>query len=112
MGQEKCFADFAIYKGKGAVQMKPVPPSWSRTDGPRGPKLVLSREGVLMMEFANVMQGQGSQMSYSTRSYDWNNKVIIALKALELAKLSDYDLTGRPSDAGVEFFHDSGKVGS
>ncbi|KAJ9525533.1 hypothetical protein QJQ45_003080 [Haematococcus lacustris] len=80
MGQEKCFADFAIYKGKGAVQMKPVPPSWSRTDGPRGPKLVLSREGVLMMEFANVMQGQ-----------------------------SDYDLTGRPSDAGVEFFHDSGK---
>ncbi|KAL6759694.1 whirly transcription factor-domain-containing protein [Haematococcus lacustris] len=109
MGQEKCFADFAIYKGKGAVQMKPVPPSWSRTDGPRGTKLVLSREGVLMMEFANVMQGQGSQMSYSTRSYDWNNKVIIALKALELAKLSDYDLTGRPSDAGVEFFHDSGK---
>jgi Whirly transcription factor len=57
---------FEVYKGKAAVQFKPIGPSFGEVEG----RMQLQRKGVLLMELAN---------STGTRSYDWGNKIIFAL---------------------------------
>eukprot|EP01043_Picozoa_sp_COSAG02_P036908 COSAG02_NODE_2736_length_8130_cov_4.458722_3_plen_389_part_00 len=88
------FVDFSVYKGRAAMQIKPIPPTWRSSGGGRS----IERDGVILIEAAAA----GSQ-----RDYDWSKKQVFALSVLEIGKL----LTrGREE---LTFVHDpnKGRVG-
>lgn len=60
-------SQFEVYKGKAAVQFKPIGCTFAEVDGGN---LEMKRKGVLLMELAN---------SVGARSYDWANKITFAL---------------------------------
>lgn len=95
-GPKRVFADYTIYKGKGAMSMKPIKPSF-RTLNNGG--ISLAKEGAILLEFANTT---------GPRSYDWTNKQTFALSVAEMGSL----LTLNPQDS-TEFVHDpmKGKEG-
>eukprot|EP00878_Enallax_costatus_P002973 GHUV01003169.1.p1 GENE.GHUV01003169.1~~GHUV01003169.1.p1 ORF type:complete len:226 (+),score=71.75 GHUV01003169.1:359-1036(+) len=68
------FVSFDVYKGKGAMNIKPIPATWEQTE--KG-GFRLQREGVFYVEMANG----------SNRTYDWSKKVGIALSCLEVANI-------------------------
>lgn len=87
------FTAFQIYKGKGAMTVKPVRPRWTTTEGGAWK---LDKEGCFMLEVAG---------STGTRQYDWPNKIIVALSPLELAAIVE-----DPDKAdGHAFYHDTFK---
>eukprot|EP01024_Parvocaulis_polyphysoides_P010863 TRINITY_DN13819_c3_g1_i1.p1 TRINITY_DN13819_c3_g1~~TRINITY_DN13819_c3_g1_i1.p1 ORF type:complete len:284 (+),score=25.36 TRINITY_DN13819_c3_g1_i1:78-854(+) len=85
-----CFTQFSIYKGKSAMQVSLIPPTWAMYEN--GAKMV-SKEGVLLLQFAK---------STGPRQYDWNSKVMFAMSALEIGQIID---APKDNDA-YSFFHD------
>lgn len=89
--KEMVFASYVIYKGKGAVSIKGIPPtlsvinqSFSRT---------VTREGGLLLEFAPVL---------GPREYDWSKKLTFLCDVSELGSLIATEKEG----ATAEFIHD------
>lgn len=60
-------SQFDVYKGKAAVQFKPIGCTFAEVDSGN---LEMKRKGVLLLELAN---------STGARSYDWANKISFAL---------------------------------
>ena len=91
----RTFAQYSIYKGKGAIAIKPIPPTY--TTAASGSQ-VLSREGALFFEVAPI----GSK----PREYDWSKKETFSLCATECGDIL-HGLHSRGSNSDhIEFFHD------
>lgn len=102
---EVLFVDHSIYKSNCAASFKAILPTWEPTQG--GGRTI-KRTGVLLLEMA-VTSNQAPASS-GNRTYDWQNKQIFALSALELAELIDMG-QGRRSTP-IELFHDPSKAGA
>ncbi|KAL4441252.1 hypothetical protein ABPG77_011489 [Micractinium sp. CCAP 211/92] len=86
------YSDYTIYKGKAAMTLKVIRPTWERV----GSGLAISREGTVLLEFANALGPQ---------KYDWEQKATFGLSAVECAMVLE------STDARREcaFFHDPNK---
>ncbi|KAG7673446.1 hypothetical protein Ndes2526B_g03107 [Nannochloris sp. 'desiccata'] len=91
------YTDYTVYKGRGAMTVKVIKPTWERT--PTGSGLKIARDGTLLLEFAN---------SRGEREYDWENKETFALSAVECAEILELAESGGEK----QFFHDPNKFGS
>jgi len=98
----KAYAKFSVYKGKAAMQMSLIGPTWRTT---ASGSVYIEREGVIFMEFASVAGGGAGGQGFGERLYDWSSKVVFALKPTEAGYLLDKDLTMK----GFELFHDPDK---
>ncbi|XP_020589123.1 single-stranded DNA-binding protein WHY2, mitochondrial isoform X2 [Phalaenopsis equestris] len=85
----KAFADFSIFKGKAALLLSPVPPTFIKMDS--GHQRV-DKKGVILMKFIPAI-GQ--------RKYDSERKQYFALSATEVGCL----ISLGPGES-CEFFHD------
>ncbi|XP_020695738.1 single-stranded DNA-binding protein WHY2, mitochondrial [Dendrobium catenatum] len=85
----KAFADFSIFKGKAALLMSPVPPTFTKMDS--GHQRV-DKKGVVLLKFIPAI-GQ--------RKYDSERKQFFALSATEVGCLISLG-----PDESCEFFHD------
>lgn len=87
------YTGYNIYKGKGAIAIRVIPPTWSQ----QGSKsFVLSREGGLLFEFA---PSTGTQ-----REYDWSKKANFFLDVTECGEVLNRGATG------CDFVHDPGAL--
>jgi len=91
------FADYTVYKSKGAMGVKVIRPTWERV--PTGSGLKIAREGTLLLEFAHA-KGE--------REYDWEGKGMFALSAVECADV----LVAVETGSEKSFFHDPYKMGN
>jgi len=88
----RAFADFKVYKGKAALSMRPIRPTWKRLpDGGAS----IDRTGTMLLEFAPVGSVE--------RQYDWSKKQTFAMSASEIGTV-----VAAPNTKN-EFFHDPGK---
>ncbi len=92
----KTFASYVVYKGKSAVSVKVIPPSYSSVGSK---SRSVSRTGALLFEFAPV--------GATPREYDWTRKTSFSLSPTECGDVLVMDLA-----KGVEFFHDPNMGGS
>ncbi|KAK1276184.1 hypothetical protein QJS04_geneDACA009961 [Acorus gramineus] len=86
---------YTIFKGKAALSMKPVPPTYNKLNSI---DIKLDRKGVVMLSFWPAV-GQ--------RKYDWQKKQHFALSATEVGSL----ISLGPAES-CEFFHDLSKMAS
>eukprot|EP01031_Cornospumella_fuschlensis_P026182 gene26182-31615_t len=89
-GEARYYPSYSVYKGKAAMSVKYVPPSFSS-----GATRRVEREGSIFLEFAPI----GSK----PREYDWTKKQVFSLTATETGEFIDMDYT-----KGIEFYHDPG----
>ncbi|BDA47856.1 Single-stranded DNA-binding protein WHY2, mitochondrial [Coccomyxa sp. Obi] len=102
--QRNLYANFAIYKGKAAASFRVRKPRWVETqDG----SISLDRAGSLIVEFAPVAPGSGTNVG--NRSYQWDKKQTFALSPVELAGIIESTTTGKSMK---ELFHDPNKGGT
>eukprot|EP00598_Pedospumella_elongata_P000313 CAMPEP_0184969594 /NCGR_PEP_ID=MMETSP1098-20130426/2305_1 /TAXON_ID=89044 /ORGANISM="Spumella elongata, Strain CCAP 955/1" /LENGTH=166 /DNA_ID=CAMNT_0027491377 /DNA_START=127 /DNA_END=627 /DNA_ORIENTATION=+ len=87
----RTFAGFNIYKGKGAINVVPIPPTFSVTERSQS----VHRAGALLLEFAPA----GS----SPREYDWTKKATFSLSATECGEIARLK-----EGVATEFTHDPG----
>ena len=99
------YAKFNVYKGKGALQLSLIPPTWK--DTAKG-GVYVDREGVLFMEFAATNATAQQQQGYGNRSYNWDQKLVFAMKPTELGHFLDDGLIAK----GFDLFHDPDKGGA
>ncbi len=90
----KKFSSYVIYKGKAAVSLKLIPPTWSPTGTGKGS--TVSREGGVFFEFAPTS---------GVREYDWTKKITFMMDCTECG-----DLIAKVND-GIEFLHDPNAQG-
>jgi len=93
-GARRAFAGFKVYKGRGALQVSPIRPSWRQLE--EG-SMAIDKPGVIFLEFAPAA---------GERNYDWSRKMTFAMNATEVGTILE-----TPSQK-LEFFHDPGKGGS
>jgi len=87
----RTFAGYNVYKGKGAINIKPIPPSFKMN----GKSQVVDREGALLFEFAPIGKGP--------REYDWTKKASFSMSVGECGEMI------RAKDGtSTEFLHDPG----
>jgi hypothetical protein len=89
-GDMKTFSNYRVYKGKAAVSIKIIPPTFNSLSAT---SRSIAREGSIMFEFAPSAGGP--------REYDWTRKASFSLSVAECGELLAMD-----RNAGVEFFHD------
>ena len=87
----RTFAGFNIYKGKGAINIVPIPPTFSVTDRSQS----VHRAGALLLEFAPAGSGP--------REYDWTKKATFSLSATECGEIARLK-----EGVATEFTHDPG----
>ncbi|CAH1446480.1 unnamed protein product [Lactuca virosa] len=85
----RIFADYAIFKGKAALSVAPVLPSFSKTDSGY---TKVDRRGVIMLTFRPAI---------GERKYDSEKKQLFALSVTEVGSF----ISLGPGDS-CEFFHD------
>ncbi|KAI3962153.1 hypothetical protein MKW98_005784, partial [Papaver atlanticum] len=86
----KVFVDYTIFKGKGALNMSPIPPKFSQLQSGGGMKI--DRKGAMMLNFFPAV---------GPKKYDWQNRQGFALSVTEIGAL----ISLGPSES-AEFFHD------
>ena len=89
--------DYTVFKGKGAMAVKVVKPTWERV--PSSNALKIARRGTVLLEFAN---------STGEREYDWTNKEAFALNVVECADI----MVAVESGQEKQFYHDPNKMSS
>ena len=77
----RVYANFAVYKTKGACSIRPISPSFVEVSA-GGSNLKLNRVGSMLFEFANAIPSEASP-----RRYDWENKVTFGLTPVEVGNL-------------------------
>ncbi len=87
----RTFAGFNIYKGKGAINVVPIPPTFSVTERSQS----VHRAGALLLEFAPAGSGP--------REYDWSKKATFSLSATECGEIARLK-----EGVATEFTHDPG----
>ncbi|XP_021912605.1 single-stranded DNA-binding protein WHY2, mitochondrial isoform X2 [Carica papaya] len=85
----RVFAPYSIYKGKAALSMEPVLPTFAKLDSGG---LRVDRRGVMMLTFLPAI---------GERKYDWQSRQKFALSATEVGSFISLGPTG-----ASEFFHD------
>ncbi|CAH2066731.1 unnamed protein product [Thlaspi arvense] len=85
----RVFAPYAIFKGKAALSVEPVLPTFTKIEPGN---LRIDRRGSVMMTF---MPASGE------RKYDWGKKQLFALSPTEVGSLISMG-----SNESAEFFHD------
>lgn len=87
---ERTFSSYVVYKGKAAMSLKVIPPTFTTT----GAKArTVSRTGAILLEFAPVGD--------SPREYDWSKKATFSLSPTECGEILAMEIA-----KGVDFFHD------
>ncbi|XP_057439579.1 single-stranded DNA-binding protein WHY2, mitochondrial [Lotus japonicus] len=86
---DRVFAPYYVYKGKAAMSLSPVLPTFTKLDSGA---LVVERRGSIMMVFTPAI---------GERKYDWEKRQKFALSATEVGSL----IAMGPQDS-CEFFHD------
>ncbi len=61
------FVNYSIYKGKSALQVKVIKPTWVSVQG----GISMDREGVVLLEFAPAIGKDGAN-----NKYDWSKKQV------------------------------------
>ena len=92
---ERTYVGYSIYKGKAALNIKPLPPTFKAGKSGRS----IDREGALYLEFAPSGAGP--------REYNWNQKVAFSLDVTECGKLLTLE-----NEKNVEFLHDPNMGGN
>lgn len=83
------FTSYAIYKGKAALSMKPIPPTFTTSDTSR----IMKKSGGMLIELAPAV---------GAKVYDWKAKSTFVLDVNECGQILD-----RVSqNEGTEFLHD------
>lgn len=85
----RTYAHFNVFKGKMAINVKPIPPTFKATEKSR----TVSREGSLFFEFAPV--------GASPREYDWTKKATFSMSAIECGEICRLK-----EGQSAEFMHD------
>lgn len=93
-GGVSIYTSFTVYKGKGAVSLKLIKPTWERASN--GAAIRVDRAGTVLLEFA---------ASSGERQYDWENKGVIGLSAVECGEV----LEALEARREASFFHDPNK---
>ncbi|CAN1137758.1 Single-stranded DNA-binding protein WHY2, mitochondrial [Linum perenne] len=86
---DRIYAPFSVYKGKAALSIEPVLPTFTKMDSG---SLRVGRSGSMMMSF---------MPSIGERKYDYEKKQLFALSPTEVGSL----ISLGPKDSS-EFFHD------
>ncbi|KAM7259109.1 hypothetical protein ACFE04_014850 [Oxalis oulophora] len=86
---------YTIYKGKAALSIKPVPPTFTKLDSG---SLKVDRKGVMMLTFTPAI---------GERKYDWEKRMMFALSTTEVGSLINIGPT-----TSTEFFHDPSMLSS
>lgn len=89
------YSAYTVYKGKGAMSLKVIKPTWERLPG----GLKVTRDGTVLLEFARNIAAQ---------QYDWGSKEVFGLSAVECAAV----LEATDARQGCDFYHDPNKGGS
>lgn len=90
-GERNTYAGYSIYKGKGALYVKPIPPTFTAS----GNSQKVDRNGALLFEFAPSGKGP--------KEYDWTKKATFSLSVSECGEVL------RAKDIpSAEFLHDPG----
>ncbi|KAL3715063.1 hypothetical protein ACJRO7_006887 [Eucalyptus globulus] len=92
----RIFAPYCVYKGKAALSLSPVLPTFSKLESGAG--LKVDRHGVMMLRFWPAM---------GERKYDWEKRQLFALSATETGSLISLG-----SKDSCEFFHDPSMLSS
>ncbi|KAK3229274.1 hypothetical protein Dsin_001155 [Dipteronia sinensis] len=85
----RIFAPYSIYKGKAAVCVDPILPTFTKMDSGH---FRVDRKGCILLTFWPAI---------GERKYDWGKKQVFALSATEVGSL----ISMSPKDSS-EFFHD------
>ncbi|KAG6494075.1 single-stranded DNA-binding protein WHY2, mitochondrial-like [Zingiber officinale] len=91
----KRFADYTIFKGKAAMALSPILPTFREVNSQSSK---LCKRGCVMMTFWPAI---------GTKKYDWNRKQVFALSPTEAGNL----ISLGPEES-CEFFHDPSKNSS
>eukprot|EP00798_Chlamydomonas_sp_ICE-L_P021232 gene21232-28148_t len=94
----KAFANYNVYKGKAALQMTILPPTWSGTQ--KG-NFYVEREGALLLQFAPI-GANTTGTNVGQRKYDWSTNLLFAMSPNEMGMF----LIDKTS---FEAFHDPNK---
>ncbi|XP_048138095.1 single-stranded DNA-binding protein WHY2, mitochondrial [Rhodamnia argentea] len=92
----RIFAPYCVYKGKAALSLSPVLPTFSKLESGAG--LKVDRHGVMMLRFWPAI---------GERKYDWEKRQLFALSATEIGSLISLG-----SKDSCEFFHDPSMLSS
>lgn len=84
----RTYANYSVYKGKGAVTLKVIPVTFSESTKAR----TVEREGSLMFEMAAAT---------GTRQYGWGQKITFGISVTECGEIISMDKT-----KGLELTHD------
>ncbi|PKI55068.1 hypothetical protein CRG98_024534 [Punica granatum] len=87
---DRIFAPYTVYKGKAALSLTPVLPTFTKLESGNG--LRVDRRGNMMMKFWPAI---------GERKYDWEKRQLFALSATEIGAF----ISLGPTDS-CEFFHD------
>lgn len=87
----RTYASYSLYKGKGAISMRPIPPTFSIS----GTARTVTKNGAMMFELAAAV---------GTREYDWKNKITFALDVTECGEFLQKATEG--TGTGADFIHD------
>lgn len=93
----RVFADYSIYKGKGALSLKAIKPEWKET---ATADVGINRAGSMFFEFAPSDQS-GAQSGFGERRYEWGKKQTFALSPTEMGGFIVQD--------NFQMIHDPGK---
>lgn len=93
----KTFANFSIYKGKSAMQVAPLAPTFEQL----GTAQTTARDGGLLLTFAPAS---------GPKAYDWAQKQLFSVGVTELGELLAAFGHGAATRS-LEFYHDPGKGG-
>eukprot|EP00798_Chlamydomonas_sp_ICE-L_P010682 gene10682-12372_t len=77
----KSIAKYSVYKGKAALRMNFVPPTWNETQ--KG-DVYVEREGVLKLQFAPI-GAKTTGTNIGQRNYDWSTNLYFAMTSNEMA---------------------------
>jgi hypothetical protein len=83
----KTYVGYGLFKGKGAINVKPIPATLKIANGTR----TVEKEGALLFEFAPA---------FAAKEYDWSKKISFALDPTECAELVRFKET-----ESVSFMH-------
>jgi hypothetical protein len=89
MTEVRTFADYSVYKGKAALSVKPIPPTFAVSGSTR----VVTRNGGMLFEAAAAS---------GIREYDWSNKLSFRLDVVECGDLLEKVGQGD----GIDLLHD------
>lgn len=85
----RTYASYGVYKGKGALNVKPIPPTYQVKEKSQS----VVKEGALLFEFAPA--------GANPREYDWSKKIMFSLSANECGEFLRHN-----EPTNVEFMHD------